>query len=170
MPQWGNQDYKSAVFQQLAQGSGGDDDDHVQHFENFSAGAPRRDVEAGVGETFHPERVSSEEMEPQFRTAAQKMEPSQRSEIMQDLMGELQQRGLAPTWLQRMLGLGTTDPRQASPDDVARLAEYSRQNHPEVFQRVVADKPFLVRWLNKPLVAGLVGVIAGKLLNRSYDR
>jgi len=170
MPQWGNQDYKSAVFQQLAQGSGGDDDDHVQHFENFSAGAPRRDVEAGVGEAFHPERVSSEEMEPQFRTAAQKMEPSQRSEVMQDLMGELQQRGLAPTWIQRMLGLGTTDPGQASPDDVARLAEYSRQNHPEVFQRVVADKPFLVRWLNKPLVAGLVGVIAGKLLNRSYDR
>ena len=33
----------------------------------------------------------------------------------------------------------------------------------------MADKPFLVRWLNKPLVAGLVGVIAGKLLNRAYD-
>ncbi len=39
MPQWGTGDYKQAVFQQLAQGSGGDDD-HFQHFENFSAGAP----------------------------------------------------------------------------------------------------------------------------------
>ena len=37
-------------------------------------------------------------------------------------------------------------------------------------RRVMADKPFLVRWLNKPLVAGLVGIIAGKLLNRAYDR
>ncbi len=83
-------------------------------------------------------------------------------------MHELQQRGLAPSWLQRMLGLGTADPNQASPDDVAKLAEYSRQHHPEVFQRVMADKPFLVRWLNKPLVAGLVGIIAGKLLNRAY--
>jgi hypothetical protein len=170
MPQWGNQDYKSAVFEQLSQGSGGAGDDHFQHFENFSAGAPRRDVEAGVGDVFHPEQLSSEEIEPQFRTAAEKMKPAERSEIAQDLMDELKQHGLAPTWLQKMLGLGSADPRQASADDVARLTEYSRQNHPQVFQRVMADKPFLVRWLNKPLVAALVGVIAGKLLNRSYDR
>jgi hypothetical protein len=171
MPRWGNQDYKSAVFQQLAQGSGGgSDEDHFQHFDNFSAGAPRRDVEAGVGEVFHPEQLPPEEVEPQFRAAAEKMQPQERSEIVQDLMDELQQRGLAPSWLQRLLGLGSTDPRQASPDDLAKLTEYSRQNHPEVFKRVMADKPFLVRWLNKPLVAALVGVIAGKLLNRAYDR
>jgi hypothetical protein len=72
MPQWGNQDCKRAVFEQLAQGSGGDDD-HFLHFENFSAGAPRRDVEAGVGEAFHLERLDSEQVEPQFRTAAQRM-------------------------------------------------------------------------------------------------
>jgi hypothetical protein len=168
MPQWGNQDYKNAVFQQLSQGSGGGDQDHIQHFENFSAGAPRRDVEAGVGEAFHPERLPSEEVEPQFRTAAQKMKPNERAEIAQDLMHELQRSGLAPSWLQRLLGLGTADPGQASPDDVAKLTEYSRQHHPEVFQRVIADKPFFVRWLNKPLVAALVGVIAGKLLNRAY--
>jgi len=75
MPQWGNQDYKKAVFEQLAKGSGGggSDDDHFQHFENFSSGAPRRDVEAGVGEAFHPETLPSEQVEPQFRTAAQKI-------------------------------------------------------------------------------------------------
>ena len=67
-------------------------------------------------------------------------------------MEELHRRGLAPSWLQRMLGLGSADPTQVSPDDVAKLAEI-RQNHPEVFQRVVADKPFFVRWLSKPLVA-----------------
>lgn len=170
MPQWGNQDYKSAVFEQLSKGSGGGDEDHFEHFSNFSAGAPRRDVEAGVGEAMHPEAVSPDQMEPQLRDAASKIQPQERSEIAQDLMDELKQRGLAPSWLQRMLGLGTADPRQASPDDVAKLAEYSRQNHPEVFQRVMADKPFLVRWMSKPLVAALVGVIAGKLMNRAYDK
>jgi hypothetical protein len=169
MPQWGTQDYKQAVFEQLSQGSSGDDD-HFQHFENFSAGAPRRDVEAGVGEAFHPEVLDSRQVEPQFRTAAQKMQPNERAEIAQDLMDSLQERGLAPTWLQKLLGLRSTDPSQASPDDVAKLAEYSRQNHPEVFRRVMADKPFLVRWLDKPLVAALVGIIAGKLLNRAYNR
>ena len=171
MPQYGSQDYKSAVFEQLSKGSSDNhDDDHFQHFDNFSKSAPRRDVEEGVGEAFHPERVDSADVEPQFRSAAEKMEPHERSEIAHDLLAELQQRGLAPTWLQRLLGLGSTDPGQASADDVAKLSEYSRQNHPEVFKKVMADKPFLVRWLSKPLVAGLVGIIAGKLLNRQYDK
>ena len=169
MPQWGSQDYKSAVFEQLSKGSSaGEGEDHFEHFSNFSAGAPRRDVEAGVGEALHPETVSTDEMVPQLRNAAEKIQPQERSEIAQDLLAELQQRGLAPTWLQKMLGLGTSDPTKASADDVAKLAEYSRQNHPEVFQRVMADKPFLVRWMSKPLVAAVVGVIAGKLLNRAY--
>lgn len=173
MPQYGTQDYQAAVLKQLSEGSsgGGDDDQaHQDHFENFSAAAPRRDVEAGVAEAFHPETLPTEQVEPQFRTAAEKMQPNERAEIAQDLMDELKGRGLAPSWLQRMLGLGSTDPSQASPEDVAKLTEYSRQNHPEVFRRVMADKPFLVRWLDKPLVAGLVGIIAGKLLNRTYNR
>ena len=172
MPQFGSQDYKSAVFEQLSKGSsaGGDDEDHFEHFDNFSKSAPRRDVEAGVSEAFHPERMSSADVEPQFRTAAEKMQPHERSEITQDLLSELESRGLAPSWLQKMLGLGSTDPNKASADDVAKLSEYSRQNHPEVFKRVMADKPFLVRWLSKPLVAGLVGIIAGKLLSRQYDQ
>jgi len=98
------------------------------------------------------------------------MQLHETAEISQDLMDELKPRGLAPSWLQRMLGLGTTDPNQTRPDDMAKLTEYSRQNHPEVVQRVMADKPFLVRWPNKPLVAARVGVIAGKLLNRQYAR
>lgn len=171
MPRWGTQDYKSAVFEQLSKGTGGAErGDHFEHFENFSSGAPRSDVERGVGEAFHPEKLPAEQTEPQFLRAAQKMQPGERAEIAQDLFDGLQERGLAPSWLQRMLGLGSADARRASPEDVARLSEYSRQNHPEVFRRVVADKPFFVRWLDKPLVAALVGVIAGKLINRAYDR
>ncbi len=172
MPQYGNQDYKSSVFEQLSKGSGGagEDEDHFQHFENFSSGAPREDVEAGVHEAFHPERMSSTDIEPQFRSAAEKMKPNERSAVASDLLAGLQQRGLAPSWLQRLLGLGSTDPGQASPEDVAKMSEYARQNHPDVFKQVMADKPFMVRWLDKPLVAALVGVIAGKLLNRQYDK
>ncbi len=169
MPNWGTQDYKKAVFQELAGGSG-KDEDHFQHFENFSQGAPRSDVEVGVRESFHPERVSPDEMEPQLRQAAERMQPHERSEVVHDLLAGLGLHGLTPSWLQRMLGLGSSDPAKVTPDDVAKLSEYSRQNHPEVFSRVIADKPFFVRWLNKPLVGAVVGAIAGKLLNRAYDR
>jgi len=169
MPKWGTQDYKSAVFEQLANGSEPNGKDQFRHFENFSSGAPRRDVEQGVGEAFRPDRLSTEEVEPQFLRAAEKMQPHERAEIMQDLLGELKDRGLAPAWLKRLLGLNSADPQKAQPEDVARLSEYARQNHPDAFRRVIADKPFFVRWLDKPLVAALVGVIAGKLLNRAYD-
>jgi len=169
MPKWGTQDYKNAVFEQLAGGSGGGDVDHFEHFENFSAGAPRSDVERGVGEALHPERVTPDVTEPQFLRAAEKMQPSERAEIARDFFDGLQDRGLSPSWLRRMLGLTSDDPGRADPRDVARLSEYARQNHPEVFRRVVADKPFFVRWMDKPLVAALVGVVAGKLLNRGYD-
>src|SRR5436305_11292323 len=110
MPHWGTQDYKSAVFEQLAKGAGGDGGngtDHFEHFENFSAGAPRSDVESGVGEAFHPEKLSPAETEPQFRRAAEKMQPSERAEIAHDFLQGLQERGLAPSWLQRMLGLSS---------------------------------------------------------------
>jgi hypothetical protein len=169
MPKWGNQDYKSAVFEQLAKGSDSDDKkDHFEHFDNFSSGAPRPDVEQGVGEAFRPEKLTPEQTQPQFRRAAENMQPQERAEVAQDFLRGLEERGLAPSWLQRMLGLGSADPDRASPEDVARLSEYARQNHPEVFRRVVADKPFFVRWMDKPLVAALVGVIAGKLINRGY--
>jgi len=46
MPQWGNQDYKSAVFEQLAKGSGSDAQE-TDHFEHFSTRRP-----------FHPTRWS----------------------------------------------------------------------------------------------------------------
>src|SRR5438045_2117529 len=92
MPRWGNQDYKDAVFEQRSKGSGSDnenDDDHFQHFENFSSGAPREAVEHGVGEAFHPERLSPDVTEPQFLRAAENMKPNEREEIARDLMDGL---------------------------------------------------------------------------------
>jgi len=169
MPKWGTQDYKQAVFEKLSQGAGGNDEDRFQHFENFSSGAPRNDVELGVGEAFHPEKISSEVTEPQFLRAAEGMQPHERAEIAQDLFAGLKERGLSASWLQRLLGLSSSPGSAAAPEDVARLSEYARQNHPDVFRRVIADKPFFIRWLDKPLVAALVGVIAGKLINRGYD-
>src|SRR5690242_12651100 len=100
-----NQDYKDAVLSQLAEGSGGDED-HFEHFEHFSGGgAPREHVEAGVGEAFHPDRLPADQAEAQFRDAAPKMKPNERASMMQDMMGQLEQRGLAPSWLQKVLGL-----------------------------------------------------------------
>ena len=146
MPQWGNQDYKRAVFEQLAQGSGRRRGSLPAFRELLGRCARVATSRRGSARRSIPRRSTAEQIEPQFRTAAQKMQPNERPEIAQDLLDRLHQRGLAPRWLQKMLGL--RPPTLAGlADDVAKLAEYSRQNHPEVFRRVMADKPFLVRWL-----------------------
>lgn len=103
-----------------------------------------------MGEAFNPERLTSAVTEPQFLRAAQQMRPGERSEIAQDFFEGLRERGLSPSWLQRMLGLGSDDPRRANPNDVARLSEYARQNHPEVFRRVVPiNRSSSAGWTNR---------------------
>ena len=173
MPQWGNQDYKKAVFEQLSKGSAAGATTRTTSSTSTTSrpGAPRRDVEAGVGEAFHPETALLRQIEPQFRAAAAEDAAAGAVGDRPGPAGRAPPARAAPRPGSRRCSASARPTRaQASPDDVAKLAEYSRQNHPEVFQRVMADKPFLVRWLSKPLVAALVGVIAGKLLNRAYDR
>ena len=170
MPQWGNQDYKRAVFEQLAKGSGGRRRP-LPALRELLLRRPASRRRGGRRRGIPPGAVSSRAGRAAVpRPPAQKMQPDERAEIAQDLLESCTSAASPRPGSRRCSAWARPTPTRPAPDDVAKLAEYSRQNHPEVFRRVMADKPFLVRWLSKPLVAGLVGVIAGKLLNRAYDR
>jgi len=70
---------------------------------------------------------------------------------------------------QRVPGLHTADPQQMSPQEVAGLADYLRQHHPEAFGRAAAqvgrEEPGLLQQLvgNKFLLMAAAG-LAGKFL------
>jgi hypothetical protein len=64
----------------------------------------------------------------------------------------------------KMLGLGTTDPRQMSNDDAAKVINYARNEHPELIQQTVAEKPWFVKAMGNPIVMGALTVAAAKLL------
>jgi hypothetical protein len=70
---------------------------------------------------------------------------------------------------QRVPGLHTADPQRMSPQEVAGLADYLRQHHPETFSRAAAqlgrEEPGLLQQLlgNKALLlaaAGLAGTFS----------
>jgi len=102
------------------------------------------------------------------------------------LMGQLMNGGLGglggltgmggrqqPDLSQMIPGLRTTDPRQMSPDEVAALANYMRQHHPEAFGRAAAEvgqrEPSLLESLlgNKALMMGAAALGAKLLADRA---
>jgi hypothetical protein len=67
----------------------------------------------------------------------------------------------------KMLGLTSTDPRQMSNDDAAKVINYARTEHPEVMQQTVAEKPWFMKAMGNPIVMGALAVAAAKLLNNT---
>jgi hypothetical protein len=67
----------------------------------------------------------------------------------------------------KMLGLGTTDPKQMSDDDAAKVMNYARTEHPEVIRQTVAEKPWFVKAMGNPIVMGALTMAAAKLLSNS---
>jgi hypothetical protein len=65
----------------------------------------------------------------------------------------------------KMLGLGSTDPRNMSGDDAAKLMNYARKEHPEALRQTVQEKPWFVKALGNPIVMGALTMAATQLLN-----
>lgn len=65
----------------------------------------------------------------------------------------------------RMLGLGSTDPRQMSGDDAAKVINYARKENPQALQQTVAEKPWFVKALGNPIVMGALTIAAARMLN-----
>ena len=171
MPQWGNQDYKKAVFEQLAQGSGGGGRRTTSSTSRTSRPAPRGATSrAGWARRSTPSGSPPSRSSRSSGPPPQKMQPNERSEIAQDLMEELHRARARPH-----LAPADARPRFGRPDagQPRRRRQAGRVLPPEPPRGLPAGdgRQAVPRPLaDKPLVAGLVGVIAGKLINRAYDR
>ena len=65
----------------------------------------------------------------------------------------------------QMLGLGTTDPRQMSEDDAAKLMNYARKENPEALRQTVQEKPWLMKAMGNPIVIGALTMAATKMMS-----
>jgi hypothetical protein len=122
------------------------------------------------------------------RNAIAQAPPEQRQDLLGSLLGALGGAGglagmiggmsgagaNAPggglAGIAKMLGLTSTDPRQMSNDDAAKVINYARTERPELIQQTVAEKPWFMKAMGNPVVMGALAVAAAKLLNNTRRR
>jgi hypothetical protein len=104
----------------------------------------------------------------QFQQAASQsysqMEPQEQQGLVTSLLAALKSNGVNLDSVAQTLGMGQTDPQNMNADEYAKLANYTRHEHPEAMQQVVAEKPWFVKALGNPVVLGALGMIAAKWL------
>lgn len=115
----------------------------------------------------------------EFRTAARnavsQAPPQEREGLLGGILGALggstaEGGGAAAglgglSGIAKMLGLGSTDPRQMDDDDAAKVMNYARKERPEVLRQTVEEKPWFVKAMGNPIVMGALTVVATKLLS-----
>ncbi|HEY9699361.1 MAG TPA: hypothetical protein V6D10_19035 [Trichocoleus sp.] len=162
-------DYKRQINQDLARGNvdslGNSSTESVNEYENFDDFAQRssRDERRQLfGRSFHPDRVPSDQMEPELQKAIAQIKPNERDDVARDFFSHLKKRGLSDRDLERQLGLSSHHANRMSPDDVSKLAAFAYHNHPDVFHEVLADQPALVKFISNPIIGAALGAVASK--------
>jgi hypothetical protein len=166
-------EYKRQVMNDLARGNvEGIDDTSTQpekeyaNFDDFAQRSSRDERRQLFGRSFHPDRIPTQQMEPELQKAISQIKPNERDDVARDFFKHLKDRGFSEKDLERRLGLSTHHARRMNADDVSKLAAFTYHNHPDIFQEVLADQPALVKFFSNPLVGAAVGAIAAKWLGR----
>lgn len=162
-------DYKRQINQDLARGNvdslGNSSTESVNEYENFDDFAQRssRDERRQLfGRSFHPDRVPSDQMEPELQKAIAQIKPNERDDVARDFFSHLKKRGLSDRDLERQLGLSSHHSNHMTADDVSKLAAFAYHNHPDVFHEVLADQPALVKFISNPIIGAALGAVASK--------
>ncbi|MEC4805958.1 MAG: hypothetical protein SAJ12_20480 [Jaaginema sp. PMC 1079.18] len=168
-----SEQYKRQIMSDLAQGNVDSLDgmdtkvaNEYDNFDDFARRSSREERRSLFGRAFHPDRISTQDMEPELRNAIAQIQPNERDDIAREIFKELKHRNLSDRDLETQLGLSTHHASRMKADDVAKLATYTYHNHPDVFHDVLADRPALVKFLSNPFVGAALGAIAAKWLNR----
>ncbi len=157
-------------------GSGGtvDDQQAAQYHDRFVSTKPEdHQFDSGAyhdAVTEHLGKLPDDQFHEAARNAVAQAPPQQRQGLLGDLLGALSgsvggSGGGGLGQIAGMLGLGSTDPRQMSNDDAAKVMDYARKEHPEVLRQTVEEKPWFVKAMGSPIVMGALAMAATKLLS-----
>jgi hypothetical protein len=122
------------------------------------------------GATEYLGKLPDDQFNQAARGAFHQAPPAQRSGMIGSLLGALQGKGLQPSSLASSLGLGSTDPQSMGADDYARLANYTRREHPDAMRETVRQQPGILKAMGNPIVMGALGMVASKLLRNRTQK
>ncbi len=162
--------YKREIMKDLADGNkeilepNGNDSlgEKYKSFDDFADRSSRDERHGLIRRSFNPERVPAAQMDPELRSAIDKIKPNERDDVARDFFKHLKERGLSERDLEKQLGLSTHSARKMNADDVGKLASFAYTAHPDIFQEVLADQPAILKFLSNPLVGAAIGAIASK--------
>lgn len=164
-------EYKRQAMNDLAEGNvdsidapSAESATDYENFDDFAQRSSREERRQIFGRAFHPDRIPSDQMEPELQQAIAQIKPNERDDVAREFFHQLKKRGLSDRDLEQQLGLSTHHPSKMSIEDVTKLAAFSYHSHPDVFQDVLADQPAIFKFLSNPLVGAALGAIAAKWL------
>ena len=137
-------------FIQRFGGSGTIDDRQAsRYFDRFASTRDEdRDFDNDAlyeGATQHLGRLDDDEFTRVSQQAYQQAPREERVGLLQTILRGIQGRGTDVGSVARQIGLRTSNPNEMDPDDYARLANYTRREHPEVMREAVREKPAILK-------------------------
>ena len=130
------------------------------------------------------EKLPDDQFQDAARNAVSQVAPEQRQDLLGGLLSALGGSGGAMggrggmtdmlsgfagaggiAGIAKMLGLGTTDPRNMSEDDAAKVMNYARKQNPDALRQAVQEKPWFVKAMGNPVVMGALTMAATRLLS-----
>ena len=166
-----SEEYKRQIMSDLSQGNAETLDDapknteqEYENFDDFAQRSSHNERRQLFGQSLHPDRIPSSQMEPELQRAIAQIKPNERDDVARAFFKHLKHRGLNDRDLEKQLSLSSHHPNHMSADDVSKLASFTYHSHPDIFQEVLAEQPGIIKFLGNPLVAAVLGIAAAKWL------
>jgi hypothetical protein len=139
--------------------------ENYQSFDDFAQRSSKDERRHLFGQSFHPEKISSAQMEPELQHAIAQIKPNERDDVAREFFKHFKERGLSDHALEQQLGLSTHHASRMNADDVTKLASFAYHNHPDLFRDVLAEQPGIIKFFSNPMVGAAFGLVAAKWLS-----
>ena len=147
-----------------------DDRQASSYFDRFASDRDEdRDFDNNAlyeGATQHLGRLDDDEFTRASASAYRQAPPQERTGLLQTIMRGIQGKGADVGGIAQQIGLRSTNPQQMDENDYARLANYTRRQHPEVMRQAVQEKPWFVKAMGNPVLMGALTMAAAHMLNK----
>jgi hypothetical protein len=160
-------DQIGSILNQYQSGATPDHSRAAEHYDEIARNVPPNVLASTIGPALSG--LDSQHLEQKIAQSAQAMTPEQRGSFLQNILGGLA-AGTAGGGLPALLNrIGASpniasNPAQASPEDVAKVTTYAKENQPDVFHRAMgfyAQHPTLVKVLGTLAIASIAKNLAG---------
>lgn len=168
-----------SIFDRMAQGPGGLQQSDYNEWNQMVGSAPPDRFHQAATQAIQqvPHEEYSQHVQPGVggTDPLGSLQPNQRSSIAQSLIGALTGSGMSPSQIQQNTNVQSLDPRQMSPQDLASMLQWTKQNNPNALGNVATqyqNQPDMLSSIlsNKALMGIAIGLGAKYLSDRAKSQ